>query len=79
MMNIPCLPAGRHGMFIGMFIGYNKNMKNNIRKIVKNGRESYYVNIPKELIKKFGWKERQKVVVTYKGRKRLEIKDWKKN
>lgn len=47
------------------------------RKIIKNGRGSYYVNIPKELMKELKWKERQKVVVKRKG-KELAIKDWKK-
>jgi bifunctional DNA-binding transcriptional regulator/antitoxin component of YhaV-PrlF toxin-antitoxin module len=45
-----------------------------IRKIIKNGRGSYYVNIPKEYVKEFKWKERQKVVVTKRG-KTLSIKD----
>ncbi|MBP9760177.1 MAG: hypothetical protein KBD24_02295 [Candidatus Pacebacteria bacterium] len=29
-------------------------MEKNTRKIVKNGRESYYVNIPKELMRELG-------------------------
>jgi len=48
-----------------------------IRKIVKNGRGSYYVNIPKELIKELRWKERQKVVVKKIGQG-IGIKDWVK-
>jgi len=52
-------------------------MNGYIRKIVKNGRESYYVNIPKEIMKEFRWKERQKIVVSKKG-KTISIKDWKK-
>jgi len=45
------------------------------RKIVKNGRNSYYVNIPKELMKELKWRERQKVVVNLSG-KGINIKDW---
>lgn len=47
----------------------------NIRKIVKNGRGSYYVNIPKEIRKELQWKERQKVVVRRLGKKVI-IEDW---
>ena len=52
-----------------------KNM--NIRHIVKNGRGSYYINIPKEMIKELKWKERQKVEVDNKGNTVI-ITDWKK-
>lgn len=47
-----------------------------IRKVVKNGRDSYYINIPKELIRLLKIKERQKLTVTTKG-KSIIIKDWK--
>ena len=50
----------------------------NIRKLVKNGRDSYYICIPKEIIKKYGWRERQKLVIKDNGREKLEITDWKK-
>lgn len=59
---------------------HRKNMKEysnkNIRKITKTGSGSYYVVIPKEMIKEIGWKERQKVVVKKSG-KEIIIKDWK--
>lgn len=55
---------------------YTKNMKN-IRKIVKNGRQSYYVNIPKEFMKELRWRERQKVIVT-KRESKITITDWEK-
>jgi bifunctional DNA-binding transcriptional regulator/antitoxin component of YhaV-PrlF toxin-antitoxin module len=45
------------------------------RKIIKNGRNSYYINIPKEVMEKYGWRERQWTVLTDTGRGRLEIKD----
>jgi hypothetical protein len=32
--------------------------KKNIRRIIKNGRGSYYINIPKEIMKELRWKER---------------------
>jgi bifunctional DNA-binding transcriptional regulator/antitoxin component of YhaV-PrlF toxin-antitoxin module len=48
-----------------------------IRKIIKNGRGSYYINIPKEIMRNIGWKERQKIVINQKGAK-LIIADWKK-
>lgn len=49
----------------------------NIRKITKVGKGSYCVTIPIEYIDELKWKERQKVVVTKRG-KELIIKDWKK-
>lgn len=48
-----------------------------IRKIVKNGRGSHYVNLPKEISKELRWKEKQKVVVRKSGSK-IIIEDWKK-
>jgi len=56
---------------------FKKVMHDNVRKIVKNGRGSYYVNIPKEVFKDLRWKERQKVVVKKVGKK-IVIEDWKK-
>lgn len=60
-----------------MFIAKNKNMEKNIRKIVKNGRESYYINLPKDLVRELGWRERQKLTIKRVG-KHLRIEDWKK-
>ena len=51
-------------------------MKENIRKIVKNGRNSYYINIPKDIMRELGWKERQKLVVRRRGT-RIVVEDWK--
>ena len=47
------------------------------RKIIKLGNYTYAVTLPAEAIKKYGWKEKQKVVVTDKGNGRIEIRDWK--
>lgn len=52
-------------------------MEKYIRKIVKNGRNSYYINIPKEIVKELKFKERQKLVITKRG-KRISIIDWEK-
>lgn len=50
----------------------------NVRKLQKTGedRASYMVTLPKEYIKKLGWREHQKVVVTLDG-KEIRIRDWK--
>lgn len=60
-----------------MFIN-QKYMPNEkyIRKVVKNGRNSYYINIPKEIIKELKIKERQKLVINKRGEGIL-ITDWK--
>jgi len=48
-----------------------------IRKLRKVSTHSYAVVIPKQLIKKFRWKERQKLTLNSRGRK-ITIQDWKK-
>lgn len=48
----------------------------NIRKITRNGT-SHSVSIPVELLKKLGWKEKQRVKIT-KIHGGIQIKDWKK-
>ncbi|MBI2631157.1 AbrB/MazE/SpoVT family DNA-binding domain-containing protein [Candidatus Nomurabacteria bacterium] len=48
----------------------------NMRKITKSG-SSLNVSIPVEIIKKLGWREKQKVVVK-KIHGGVQIKDWKK-
>ena len=48
----------------------------NVRNIQKS-RRSYYVSIPIQIIRDFGWQESQKVVVEKRG-KEIVIKDWKK-
>lgn len=51
--------------------------QNNIRKLTKTGGgKSIAVTIPIEMIRQLKWRERQKVVVSKKG-KSLFIKDWK--
>jgi len=53
-------------------------MQKEVRKIVKNGRGSYYINIPKELMRELRWRERQKLTVRKSGGK-LVVEDWKEN
>lgn len=52
-------------------------MNLNIRKIIKNSRGSYYINIPKELVKELKWREKQKLTLKLFG-KSIKIDDWKK-
>jgi len=47
----------------------------NIRKLTKLGVKSIAVTIPIDIIRKLKWRERQKVVVSLKG-KTITIKDW---
>jgi len=47
-------------------------------KLRRVSTHSYSVTIPKEIIKKFGWKERQKISIEEMPSKTLRIKDWKK-
>jgi len=57
---------------------HNKNfMEKNIRKITKIGKRSYGIIIPIDIVRKLGWRERQKVVVKLSGKK-ISIEDWKK-
>jgi len=51
-------------------------MEKEIRKIVKNGRGSYYINIPKEIMKELRWREKQKLTVRKSGDK-VVVEDWK--
>lgn len=50
----------------------------NIRKLTRTG-SSYAVTLPIDVIRKFKWKERQKLQLTIHHRKKsIEIKDWHK-
>lgn len=49
-----------------------------IHKLKKSSTYSYSVTIPKEIVEKYGWKAKQKIVVTDKGRGVLEIRDWRR-
>jgi antitoxin component of MazEF toxin-antitoxin module len=55
-----------------------KLKEKNIRKLTRMGREgsSLGMTIPKEIVNKLGWRERQKVTVKKVGKK-LIVEDWK--
>ncbi|MDO8522861.1 MAG: hypothetical protein Q7S12_01050 [bacterium] len=54
-----------------------RKLKNkNVRKLTRVGGTSLAVTIPREMLSRLKWKERQKVVVKLIGRK-LIIKDWR--
>lgn len=57
-------------------MGAKKSTQTNIRKITKVGRQSLAVTLPIDLVRKLGWREKQRIVVTMKG-KTLTIKDYK--
>ncbi len=58
--------------------GPKKNSKP-VRKLTKiGGGKSYAIALPRAAIKRFGWKERQKLTVTVDLKnKKLVIRDWK--
>jgi len=49
--------------------------RNYIRKLTKSGRYSYYVILPKNFIDELNWRERQKMVVSLRGKK-ITIQDF---
>ena len=65
-------------------IGTPKKLKNKkmiekkIVKLKKSNVYSFSITIPKGMIKKYGWREKQKLVVSDQGRGKLEITDWRK-
>jgi len=54
-----------------------KFVSRGVRKLTKLGKASIAVTLPIDFVAKLGWREKQKVVITLKG-KHLIIKDWKK-
>ncbi|MAG59701.1 hypothetical protein CMO96_02850 [Candidatus Woesebacteria bacterium] len=49
-----------------------------IRKLTRTGGgASFSVTLPIEIIRKFGWRDRQKVIVKSRGKK-IVIEDWEK-
>jgi len=57
-------------------MGITKSGSSNIRKITRVGQASLAVTLPKDLVRKLKWKEKQKVIVRQKGSK-IIISDWK--
>lgn len=55
-----------------------KTTEKNVRKVTRmGGGKSFGITLPIELVRALKWRERQKVVVTKRGKK-LTIEDWKK-
>ncbi|MFA5925777.1 MAG: AbrB/MazE/SpoVT family DNA-binding domain-containing protein [Parcubacteria group bacterium] len=52
--------------------------KKGVHKLKKSSAYSFSVTIPKEIVEKYGWKEKQKLAVIDKGRGVVEIRDWRK-
>jgi len=53
-----------------------KNMEKYIRKVTRVGKRSLSIVIPAEIADELKLKEKQKLVITTKGRS-IVIKDWK--
>ena len=53
-----------------------KYSNDNIRKLTRVGKASYSIVIPKNMVKKLGWKERRKLKLNLRG-KTITIKDAK--
>lgn len=53
-------------------------MEKHLRKLTRTSKHSYYVVIPKGLIDKYGWQDKQKLILEDKGRGKIEIRDWRK-
>lgn len=52
-----------------------KASENSVRKLVRLGRSSLAVTLPKDAINELGWKGKQKVVAKKQG-KGIFITDW---
>jgi len=54
-------------------------MKKFIRKLRRISTHSYSLVIPKEMVKKFKWQERQKIEIIWDEKKKwFKVKDWHK-
>lgn len=58
-------------------MGSRRIEKRNIRSLTKVAGKSFGITFPIDLIRALGWRPRQKLTVTPKGKK-LIVKDWKK-
>ena len=47
-------------------------------KLTRVSKYSYTITIPKDLVGKYGWREKQKITVKDLGRGKIEISDWRK-
>jgi hypothetical protein len=48
------------------------------RKLIKLSKATFAVVVPKAVIRKYGWKEHQKLSIKDAGKGKLEIRDWKR-
>jgi len=54
-----------------------KIKEKNIRKITKVGKKSYAVTLPIDIIRKWRWREKQKVALKINEKKKtITISDW---
>jgi len=53
-------------------------MEKYIRRLTKTSKHSHYIVIPSEILSKYGWREKQKLVIVDRGRGVLQIRDWRK-
>lgn len=53
-------------------------MEKYTRKLTKSSSHSYSLVIPKEIIEKYGWREKQKITIQDKGRGKIEIRDYRR-
>jgi antitoxin component of MazEF toxin-antitoxin module len=58
-------------------MGMQKEKNKNIRKLTRVGKTSLSITIPVEMVKDLKWKERQKVVLSLKGKK-ITVEDWER-
>lgn len=50
-----------------------------VRKLQRTSTHSYNLNIPKEIIDQFGWREKQRIEISFEdGKTELKVKDWEK-
>jgi len=49
-----------------------------LKAIFSNIEDRVGTSSPKEIVEKYGWKEKQKLVVKDKGNGKVEISDWRK-
>ena len=45
------------------------------RKLMRMSSHSYALIIPKEIVEKYGWRERQLMAITDRGRGTVEVRD----
>lgn len=60
-------------------VQYTHMAKKFVHKLRRVSTHSYALTIPKDLIDKYGWRERQKIeIIAIDGKPEIVIRDWKK-